>query len=159
MMRYARTLTLMAGLLMAGLPMAGLPGLAGPTAAQEGHPLKGTWYGDFGSGTDRHDLTVAMDWNGRWVSGTVNPGPNAIPMKSATLEVVLAAPGEGGRGGPSGEPPRFVVRFEVDVPGADGTLDSFVFEGEIFNPVAGNRRIAGAWTCGEDEGDFQIRRL
>jgi hypothetical protein len=136
-----------------------LLGLAGPMGAQEGHPLKGTWYGDFGTGTDRHDLTVVMDWNGRWVSGEVHPGPNAIPLKSAVLEVTLGAPAEGGRGGRPAEPPEFRVRFEVDVPNAGGTVDSFVFEGLIYNPVAGNRRVAGTWTCGGEEGDFQIRRL
>lgn len=149
-MRAAGLLVLLAGLLFAVGPAAG---------AQEGHPLDGTWYGEFGAGGDRHDLTVVMDWNGRWVTGTVDPGPNAIPMKSAVLEIVPGVPAEGGRGGRPAEPPRFMVRFEVDVPNADGAVDSFVFEGEIFNPVAGNRRISGVWTCGEERGEFQIRRL
>ena len=45
--------------------------------AQEGHPLTGTWYGDFGMTTaQRNDLTVIMKWDGANTTGMVNPGPN-----------------------------------------------------------------------------------
>jgi hypothetical protein len=38
-------------------------------------------------------------------------------------------------------------------------VDGMVFEGDIQNPVAGNRRITGTWTRGSDKGTFQLRRL
>lgn len=127
--------------------------------AQEGHPLKGTWYGDFGTGADRHDLTVLLDWDGRQVTGFVNPGPDRVPIKSAVMDITPAIPAAEGERSTEGTPPEFHVRFEVDAPNAAGGTDSFVFEGMIFNPVAGNRRILGTWTCGNESGNFQIRRL
>ena len=39
--------------------------LAAGAAAQEGHPLAGTWYGDFPTGNQKTDLTVIMKWDGR----------------------------------------------------------------------------------------------
>jgi hypothetical protein len=127
--------------------------------AQEGHPLKGTWYGDFGTESERHDLTVVMDWDGREVTGVVHPGPNAIPIKSVVMDITPAIPAEEGENSTTGTPPVFEVRFEVDVPNVAGGTDSFVFEGRIFNPVPSNRRIAGTWTCDGETGSFQIRRL
>src|ERR1051326_8164918 len=55
--------------------------------AQEGHPLTGTWYGDWGtSPTQRTQVTVVMSWDGKNVSGIIDPGPNSAPIKTATLD-------------------------------------------------------------------------
>ena len=44
--------------------------------AQEGHPLTGTWGGDWGpSATQRNHLTFVMNWDGDKVTGTHQPGP------------------------------------------------------------------------------------
>src|SRR5262245_47925629 len=41
-----------------------------PALAQEGHPLKGSWIGDWGpSKTDRNQVTVVMDWDGKAITG------------------------------------------------------------------------------------------
>ena len=133
--------------------------LAAPAVAQEGHPLKGTWYGDFGTGTDRHDLTVVLDWDAPQITGVIDPGPDAIPIKSAELNITPGIPAGEGQRSTEGTPPEFRVRIEVDAPNGVGGTDSFIFEGMIFNPVAGNRRIVGTWTCGDTSGNFQIRRL
>ena len=140
--------------------------LAVSAVAQEGHPLTGTWYGEFGrAGGPRHDLTVVMDWNGREITGKINPGIKAIPIKAARLDVTAAVnppgPNAAIRDGATAAsiPPKFMVRFEVDAPGKNGLTDHFVFEGIIQNPVAGNRRIVGTWTCGRESGNFSIRRL
>src|SRR5437660_12002894 len=73
--------------------------------AQEGHPLTGTWYGDFGmTASQRNDLTVVLKWDGTATTGIVNPGPNAVPIKTARLDVKLGNPGS--RGTPArGETP------------------------------------------------------
>jgi len=44
-----------------------------PAAGQQGHPLSGSWHGEWGPPGDRTDLTVIMDWDGRQVTGLVNP--------------------------------------------------------------------------------------
>jgi hypothetical protein len=146
--------------------------------AQEGHPLTGTWYGDFGmTPANRNDLTVVMKWDGANTTGSVNPGPNSVPLKVARLDVKQGTPAQGGRGfgggGQGGQnanaapaqpptpaiPPTFNVHFEVDSKNKAGGMDHFVFDGKIENPVAGNRTIVGTWTCGATKGDFRLRRL
>jgi hypothetical protein len=118
--------------------------------AQEGHPLAGTWYGDYSAGTQKRDLTVILKWDGREITGTANPGPTASPVKSAVLNITPGKPAPDGQNSTQGTPPVFQVRFEAD---------GMVFEGTIQNPVAGNRRITGTWTRGAERGAFQLRRL
>ncbi len=124
--------------------------LATTATAQEGHPLAGTWYGDYEAGTQKRDLTIIMKWDGKSATGTMNPGANAVPIKSAMMDITPAKPAPEGRDSTEGIPPIFKVRFEAD---------GMVFEGTIQNPVAGNRRITGTWTRGSERGTFQIRRL
>jgi hypothetical protein len=137
--------------------------------AQEGHPLTGTWYGDFGmTAAQRNDLTVIMKWDGANTTGMVNPGPNAVPLKVAKLDVKLGTPGQRGTPAQGGNPavpaiaptpPVFSVHFEADAKNKAGGMDHFVFDGKLENPVAGNRTIVGTWTCGNTRGDFRLRRL
>jgi hypothetical protein len=130
------------------------------TVAQEGHPLTGTWYGDFGMNTkQRNDLTVIMTWDGKANTGIINPGPNAVPLKTAVMEIKPGKPAAQGESSVLGIPPTFLVRFEVDAKNKAGGMDHFVFDGKIENPVAGNRTIVGTWTCGNRKGDFRLRRL
>src|ERR1051325_2196527 len=69
------------GCLLAGLVM----GIAG--FAQEGHPLTGIWYGDWGANaTQRNSLNSQMQWNGKEVTGLANPGPDSYPLKIVTLD-------------------------------------------------------------------------
>ena len=117
-------------------------------SAQEGHPLAGTWYGDYTAAGQKRDLTVIMKWEGTTASGQVNPGPNAKKLTSVTMAITPGKPNE--KESTEGIPPIFHVRFE---------FDGMVFEGDIQNPVAGNRRISGKWTRGSETGTFQIRRL
>ena len=60
--------------------------LAAPITAQEGHPLKGSWIGTWGpSKTHSNDLLVMMNWDGKTITGMINPGTDNIPIKNATL--------------------------------------------------------------------------
>ena len=130
-------------------------GLAVTAVAQEGYPLAGTWYGDYGTGSQKNDLTVIMKWDGKSVTGIINPGPTAIPIKSAVMDITPGKPAPEGRNSTTGIPPVFKVRLEFDAPGAGGTN---VLEGTLQNPVANNRRITGTWTRGAERGTFQLRR-
>jgi hypothetical protein len=124
--------------------------LAMTATAQEGHPLAGTWYGEYDMGKQKRDLTIIMKWDGKAATGTMNPGPNAVPIKSAVLDITPGKPAPEGQNSTEGIPPIFRVRFEAD---------GMTFEGTIQNPVAGNRRITGTWSRGAEKGTFQIRRL
>jgi hypothetical protein len=119
-------------------------------AAQEAHPLAGTWYGEYTAGTQKTDLTVIMKWDGKTVSGLINPGPNARPLTSVVLDITPGKPAPQGQQSTTGIPPTFKARFEVD---------GMSFEGTLRNPVAGNRQLVGTWKRGTQGGSFQIRRL
>src|SRR5438874_8303045 len=82
-----------------------------PLAAQEGFPLKGTWLGDWGEGANRNQVFVVFDWDGKVISGSINPGTETIVVKNASLvptptgppaAAAGAAAGGGGRGGGRG---------------------------------------------------------
>jgi hypothetical protein len=133
--------------------------LAVAVAAQEGHPLAGTWYGDYGTGTQKNDLTIIMKWDGHAVTGTINPGPGATPLKAAVMDITPGTPAPEGQNSTTGIPPVFKVHLEFDAPGAAAGAGPVVLEGTIQNPVAGNRRITGNWTRGTEKGTFQLRRL
>ena len=128
--------------------------LAATVTAQEGHPLAGTWYGDYTVGAQKRDLTIILAWDGKAVSGTINPGPDAVPLTSAALTITPGKPAPEGQNSTTGAPPTFHVRFQANLPGGATT-----FEGTIQNPVAGNRRITGTWTRGSEKGVFAVRRL
>jgi len=87
-----------------------------PLTAQEGFPLKGSWLGDWGEGTtNRNQVFVVFDWDGKVISGAINPGTEMIAVKNASLTPTPIAPppgtaaaapagggGGGGRGGRGG---------------------------------------------------------
>ena len=73
-MRLFRLLTAAAALLV----------LAAPASAQFGHPLKGTWIGEWGP--NKEHVVVEMKVTGGVITGTVNPGANGIPIKAATFD-------------------------------------------------------------------------
>ena len=139
--------------------------------AQEGHPAKGTWVGDWGpSPTQRYHLVVVMDYDGKNLSGVVNPGPNAIPITLARLDIIPGDPpplisGGGAPVNPNAPPaklPGFKVHIEAAAKDAKGGSITIVGDGTIQNLALPNRAIAGVWsqTSGgkTEKGEFNIRR-
>lgn len=116
--------------------------LAVSAFGQEGHPLKGTWLGDWGpSKTDRNQVVVVMDWDGKEISGQVNPGPNAIKISKAALD-----------------PKGWMVHFEADTKNAAGQPVHYVVDGKIENLGLYNRSIVGTWNHDNVKGDFKLTR-
>ena len=124
--------------------------IAAGVSAQEGHPLAGTWYGDYTTGKQPTDITVIMKGDGKSVSGLINPGPNSKPLTSVVMDITPGKAAGQGQESTAGVPPVFKVRFEVD---------GMTFEGTIKNPVAGNRELIGTWKRGTQTGTFHIRRV
>jgi hypothetical protein len=120
--------------------------LVSPTLAQEGHPLTGTWHGDWGpSATHRNDVTLVLDWDGKTINGLINPGPESIKLAKATLD-------------PSFDPNGWKVHFELDTKDHDGKPVHFVIDGRIDNLTSIRRSIVGTWNHGNMKGDFKVTR-
>jgi len=121
--------------------------------AQEGYPMTGTWYGDYGTGAQKKDLTFVMKWDGSNATGIMNPGPGSQPITSITMDIIPGKPGARSLNNPEAAaaiPPVFNVKIVV----GDLTL-----EGKMLNPVGGNRSIVGTYTKGAEKGPFTIKHL
>jgi hypothetical protein len=124
--------------------------IATRASGQEGHPLQGTWYGEYTTGKQATDITVIMKWDGKSITGLINPGPGSKPLASVVMDIIPGKPAPQGQQSTSGIPPVFKVRFDVD---------GMTFEGTLKNPVAGNRQLTGTWKRANQSGTFQIRRV
>lgn len=124
----------------AGL-IAAIVALAVVAAAQEGHPLTGTWSGDWGPGAaQRTHITIVMNWDGKTISGTINPGPDQIPVSVIALDVT-----------------NWTVRFEADAKSASGPV-RISAEGRLDDIASAHRTITGTWRQGTAKGDFKLTR-
>lgn len=110
--------------------------------AQEGHPLVGTWHGEWGpSPTHRNDVTLVLEYDGKNISGLVNPGPDSVKLSKATLD-----------------PSNWSVHFEADAKGPNGQPVHFIIDGKIENVTSLRRTIVGTWSHGDVKGDFKVTR-
>jgi len=113
-----------------------------PAVAQEGHPLKGSWLGTWaGNKALGNDVLIVMTWDGKNITGTINPGTDNIPVKNATLQ-----------------PEGWVVRFEADAKDKAGKPITYVVEGKIANLPLPNRTLTGTWKNQEESGVFKLAR-
>jgi hypothetical protein len=116
--------------------------LAWGALAQQGHPLTGTWSGDWGSApAERTAVTFVLNWDGQKVSGIINPGPDSIPLASVHLDVA-----------------NWTVRFEADAKDASGKPAHIVAEGKLEDLASYHRTIKGTWQQGAAKGDFRLTR-
>ena len=116
--------------------------LAAAADAQYGHPLKGSWSGDWGPAKEtRNRLLLELNWDGKAVTGTINPGPNAVPLQKATLD-----------------PSNWTVHFEAEAKDASGRAVRYVIDEKLENLGAYNRVLSGTWTQGGVKGDFRLVR-
>jgi len=116
-----------------------LPGLlmllAGTAAAQEGFPLDGTWRGETTAKDGSHrTIVLVMQWDGKQVSGTMNPGRGGADFTGGKLNA---------------DGWKFTLAFK------DGQGANVRFEGAISNLGKYNRALSGKWT--EGASSFDIR--
>ncbi|HEY1755053.1 MAG TPA: hypothetical protein VGG72_06625 [Bryobacteraceae bacterium] len=131
-MASMRINTVMAALVLACL---GLP-------AQQGHPLTGTWNGDWGASvTQRNQVTIVMNWDGKNVTGILNPGPDSAPLAGVFVD-----------------PTNWTVRFEADAKDASGKPVHIAAEGHLADIGSYHRTLSGSWTQGTVKGDFKLTR-
>jgi len=113
--------------------------VSAPASAQYGHPLKGTWTGDWGP--SKQHIVLELNWDGKQLTGAINPGPNGVPLKVATLN-----------------PDTWTVHFEADGKDRSGNAAHYVIDGKLENIGAAQRVMTGTWSEGSTKGDFKLTR-
>ena len=106
---------------------------ASSALAQFGHPLKGSWSGDWGPNKDqRNRVLLQMQWDGKAITGAINPGPNALPLTAASLD-----------------PETWQVHLEAR---------GIVIDGKLENIGSAHRTLTGTWTQAGQKGGFRLIR-
>jgi hypothetical protein len=99
--------------------------------------LSGTWTGDWGpSAADRNQVTVELKWDGKALTGTVNPGPNAVVLQKCTFDPKTGA-----------------IHMEADAKGRRGNDIHYLIDGKVENNT-----MTGSWNHDNRKGDFKITR-
>jgi hypothetical protein len=111
-------------------PAAAEPVAAAP-APMSADP-SGSWAGDWGmTPTHRNDVTLELTWDGTTLTGTVNPGPDAIEIHAATFD-----------------PANGAISMEADVGEVHFAIDG-AMDGDT---------MSGSWNHDDREGDFSITK-
>jgi len=131
--------------------------IAIPALAQFGHPLKGSWSGEWRENlTATHRILLQFKWEGKYginaeggtLTGTVNPGPDAAPMKN--LKVVYPSGGVANADAP------WQVHFEADMKDEAGATVHVAVDGFLENLGAYRRFMTGTWQEGSKKGPFKV---
>ena len=101
-------------------------------------PISGTWSGDWGpSASDRNQVTVDLKYDGKALTGTVNPGPNAVQLSKSTFDAATGA-----------------VHMEADAKSPrGGAAVHYVIDGKVANGT-----MSGTWNHDNVKGDFKITK-
>ena len=114
-----------------------VPAFAGWALAQEGHPLVGTWSGDWGpTPTHRNPVTLELKLDGTMLTGTVNPGANAVPLTKGSFAKDTG-----------------MVMMEADAKGEKGAPVHYVIEGKVEGTM-----MSGTWNHDDKKGDFKLTK-
>lgn len=116
------------GLLAIGL----LSSLATVSSAQEGHPAKGSWIGEWEGNSNGESVLVVMNWDGKDITGIINPGTDNLQISKAELD-----------------PSDWSIHIEAGSYQIDGTFERLELP---------NRSITGTWKNGNASGPFEIVR-
>ncbi len=113
-----------------------------PIIAQEGFPLKGSWIGVWeGNTVLGNDILMVINWDGKAISGMINPGTDNMPIAKATLD-----------------PAGWKVHIETDGKNKQGAVVHYVIDGAIQQLELPSRAIVGTRTGGTAKGKFEVRR-
>ena len=120
--------------------------LALPVAvgAQFGHPLKGQWSGQWGPAASPNRLLLDLHWDGKEITGTINPGPEAASVKSVTFDYT--------------DPAAWVVKLQAEGKDAAGKPVQIAVDGKLENIGAYTKLFHGTWTQAGKKGDFTVTR-
>src|SRR5262245_6704227 len=118
-----------------------LPAMA---LAQFGHPLKGQWSGQWGPANSPNRLLLDLHWDGKDITGTINPGPEAATVKTVTFDYT--------------DPTAWVVKLTAEGKDASGKPVQINVDGKLENLGAYTKLFHGTWTQSGKKGDFTVTR-
>jgi len=119
-----------------------VPALA---SAQFGHPLKGQWSGEAGSGGNTTRLLLDLGWDGKQITGSINPGSeNAADVKKVTIDYSKVT--------------SWAVQMEAEGKDASGKPVQIRIDGTLENLGAYYRVFHGTWTQGGQKMPFTLTR-
>jgi hypothetical protein len=99
-------------------------------------PLSGNWKGDWGpNANDRNPVTVSLKYDGKALTGTINPDLDAVKLTKATFDPKTGA-----------------VHMEAMTPGRGGTYH-YMIDGKLDKGT-----ITGTWNHDTFKGDFKITK-
>jgi hypothetical protein len=113
-------------------------------AAQFGHPLDGVWSGQWGPKDTSNRLLLDLDWDGKTITGVINPGPNAATVRRVTID--------------HSDPSSWMIKLEAEGKDASGKPVPIRAEGRLENIGAYRRVFRGTWTQGREKGEFVVTR-
>jgi hypothetical protein len=105
--------------------------------SQEGFPLDGTWRGEWGPEGSKNTVVIVMKWDGKNVSGMINPGPKPVRFSGPVLE-----------------PSDWSVHIEAE--SADG--QPIVIDAKLDDIGSYNRTLTGTWKQAGVEHPLEMAR-
>jgi len=112
--------------------------------AQFGHPLKGQWSGQWGPPGSPKRLLLDLHWDGKDITGQINPGADAATVKSVAIDYSDAA--------------AWKVKLQAERKDASGKPVTIAVDGVLENIGAYSRLFHGTWTENGQKGDFTLTR-
>ena len=133
-------------LLPAVLPVVLMMMAAGIAVAQHGYPLVGSWHGTWtpegGGPGDAQDITLILRWDGKDITGIINPGFNAMSIEDASLDAMDG----------------WALHLEADTNEDSGPTERVILDGHLENVANVNREIVGTWKRGSRSGLIRFVR-
>ena len=131
----------MRALLRAAILTLALPLVA---QAQFGHPMKGQWSGQWGPAASPNRLLLNLEWDGKDITGVINPGPEAATIKSVAFDYT--------------DPTAWVVKITAEGKDAAGKVVQISVDGKLENIGAYTKLFHGTWMQSGKKGDFTVTR-
>ena len=113
-------------------------------SAQFGHPLKGQWSGQWGPADSPKRLLLDLHWDGKEITGVVNPGDENATVKAVTFDY--------------SNPSAWKVKLTAEGKDKSGKPVAISVDGTLENIGAYSKLFHGTWTEAGQKGEFTLTR-
>ena len=106
--------------------------------------MKGQWSGQWGPADSQKRLLLDLHWDGKQITGVVNPGAETATIKSVTFDY--------------SDPSAWKVKMTAEGKDKSGKPVAISVDGTLENIGAYSRLFHGTWTEGGQKGEFTLTR-